>query len=89
MLQSPLENHHLAASTRIFLQPEYQFLGVGPLPLLTSGHQDLQKPVIHSSVCDFPRCTVLLESTNANVWLWLVMFLIMASLLSHTNMLQT
>ena len=27
-LQSPLENHHLAASTRVFLQKQYQFLGV-------------------------------------------------------------
>lgn len=27
-LQSPLENHHLAASTRIFLQRRYSFLGV-------------------------------------------------------------
>ncbi|KAL0017820.1 hypothetical protein WJX77_003173 [Trebouxia sp. C0004] len=26
-LQSPLENHHLAASTRVFLQKQYQFLG--------------------------------------------------------------
>lgn len=27
-LQSPLENHHLAASTRVFLQRRYSFLGV-------------------------------------------------------------
>lgn len=29
-LQSPLENHHLAASTRVFLQQRYNFLGVCP-----------------------------------------------------------
>lgn len=31
-LQSPLENHHLAASTRVFLQRRYSFLGVCPHP---------------------------------------------------------
>lgn len=31
-LQSPLENHHLAASTRIFLQRRYSFLGVRSHP---------------------------------------------------------
>ena len=32
-LQSPLENHHLAASTRVFLQQRYNFLGVRLHPI--------------------------------------------------------
>ncbi len=48
-LQSPLENHHLAASTRVFLQKQYQFLGVR--------HFSLCMPFMSPSVYLFESCT--------------------------------
>jgi len=48
-LQSILENHHLAASTRVSLQKQYQFLGVR--------HLSSCMPFMSTSVHLFKPCT--------------------------------
>ena len=59
--QSPLENHHIAAATRVFVEPECQYIRVSDLMLYSSMSASCFQPsnfAAHLRTCVRALCIV-------------------------------